>query len=139
MLATCHGRLTKHGHAMKLFFLDNKCSNNFKLAILKTKSKFELVPPYMHIRNMARKAIRTSKNHLHSGLASTDPDFPITEWDYLLRQSEITLNLLHTSRINPWLSLWAYTEGVFDFNKKSRAPPGTNIVIHSNPCQLGLP
>ena len=29
-------RVTKHGYTTKLFFLDNKCSNDLKLAILDT-------------------------------------------------------------------------------------------------------
>ena len=89
----------------------------------------------MHRRNAAERAIRTYKNHLLSGLATCDPEFPITEWDRLLEQCEITLNLLRTSRINPNLSPWAYINGVFDFNKTPLAPPGTKMVFHSKPDQ----
>ena len=80
-------KLTKHGHATKLFILDNECSNDLKLAILNTNSTFELVPPHQHRRNAAERAIRTAKNHLLAGIATCDPDFPITEWDRLLRPS----------------------------------------------------
>ena len=128
-------KLTKHGHATKLFILDNECSNDLKLAILNTNSTFELVPPHQHRRNAAERAIRTAKNHLLAGIATCDPDFPITEWDRLLRQSELTLNLLRTSRINPSLSAWAYVNGVHNFNKVPLAPPGTKIIMHSKPDQ----
>ena len=125
--------MTKHGHAIKLFIFDNECSNDLKLAILNINSSFELVPPRQHHKNAAERAIGTAKNHLLTGLATCDSNFPITEWDILLRQSELTLNLLRTSRINPNLSAWAYVNGVHNFNKFPLAPPGTKIIMHSKP------
>ena len=53
-------KLTTHGHATKLFILDNECSNDLKLALLNTNSTFELVPPHQHRRNAAERAIRTA-------------------------------------------------------------------------------
>ena len=128
-------RLTQHGHAVELFVLDNECSNDLKLAILSTDAEFQLVPPHQHRRNAAERAIRTYKNHLLAGLATCDPDFPVEEWDRLLFQCELTLNLLRTSRVNPHLSAWAYIHGVFDFNKTPLAPPGTKVVFHSKPSK----
>ena len=55
------------------------------------------------------------------------------EWDRLLIQAEITLNLLRNSRVNPHLSSWAYIQKPYDFNKMPMAPPGTKIVAHSKP------
>ena len=106
-----------------------------KLAILSTNSTFESVPPHQHRRNAAERATRTAKNNLIAGLATSDPDFPITDWDRLLRQRELTLNLLRTSRINPNLSAWAYVNGVHNFNKIPLTPPGTKITMHSKPDQ----
>ena len=39
--------------------------------------------------------------HYIAGLASTNPHFSITEWDRLLEQGLITLNLLRNARLNP--------------------------------------
>lgn len=89
----------------------------------------------MHRRNAAEKAIRTMKTHLLSGLATCDKNFPITEWDWLLKQAEITLNLLRNSRINPNLSAWAYINKPYDFNKMPMAPAGTKIIAHSKPTK----
>ena len=75
------------------------------------------------------------KNHLLSGLATCDPHFPIAEWDCLLPQAELTINLLRNSRKNPKLSAWAHLHGTLDFNKTPRLPPGTKILIHSKPAQ----
>ncbi len=48
---------------------------------------------------------------MKSTLAAIDPNFPVREWDRLLPQIEITLNLLRTSRSNPKLSAYAYMNG----------------------------
>ena len=53
----------------------------------------------------------------------------------MLRQSELTLNLLRTSRINPKLSTLAYVNGVYNFNKIPLALPGTKIIMRSKPNQ----
>ena len=68
-------------------------------------------------------------------MATCDPDFPLREWDRLLQQAELTLNLLRNSRINPALSAWAYLFGNFDFNKSPLIPPGTKVILHSKPAQ----
>ena len=94
---------------------------------------YELVPPHQHRRNAAERAIRTFKNHFLAGLATCDPDFPLREWDRLVVQAELTLNLLQNSRVNPLLSSWAYLFGNFNFNKSPLVPPGTKIVMHSKP------
>jgi uncharacterized protein YgfB (UPF0149 family) len=62
---------------------------------------FELVPPDQHRRNAAERAVRTFKNHFLAGLATCDPQFPLREWDRLLPQAELTLNLLRNARLNP--------------------------------------
>ena len=69
--------------------MDNECSVDLKLAIVKNEGTYELVPPNQHRRNAAEKAIRTLKNHLLSGLATCDENFPIQEWDRILPQCEL--------------------------------------------------
>ena len=54
----------------------------------------QLVPPHIHQFNAVEHAICTFKNHLITGLSSTDLDFPLHLWDHLLPQATITLNLL---------------------------------------------
>ena len=85
----------------------------------------------MHQRNAAERAIRTFKNHFLAGLATCDPDFPLQEWDRLILQATITVNLLCSSRVNPKLSAYAYVFGPFDFNRTPLAPPGTKVIIHN--------
>lgn len=87
----------------------------------------------IHRANAAERAICTFKAHFLAGLSSCDPNFPISEWDQLLDQAEMTLNLLRTSRCNPKLSAYAYIHGAHDFNKEPLAPPGTKVIVHQKP------
>jgi hypothetical protein len=88
-------RLAARGVSVDLQILDNKASAAYKHAITFTwQAKFQLVPPDMHCRNHAERAIRTFKAHFLSILAGVDPTFPPYLWDLLLPQAELTLNLL---------------------------------------------
>ena len=132
-----HDRLVTAGVAPKSYIMDNECSADLKTALAKADVKYQLVPPHIHRANKAERAIQTFKNHLKAGLASLDPDFPIHEWDRLLPQCELTLNLLRASRINPKLSAWAYLFGEFDYMKTPLAPPGTKCLVHAKVSQRG--
>ena len=113
----CHARLSKAGLKPKLHRLDNECSRILKEYMTEeAQVDYQIVPPGVHRRNAAERAIRTFKNHLIAGLCSTHPDFPMKLWDRLIPQAEITLNLLRGSRMNPKLSAYAQIHGPFDCN-----------------------
>lgn len=99
----------------------------------KKETTYQLVPPQNHRANAAERAIQTFKTHFKSGLSTVDSNFPIAEWDRLLDQAILTLNLLQSSRINPKLSAYAQLYGQFDFNATPIAPPGTKVIIHKKP------
>ena len=101
-----HKRLKSSGHMVKHYILDNEFSGGLRQTILDADLTFELVPPHQHRRNAAERAVHTFKNHFIAGLATCYPDFPLREWDCLIMQAELTLNLLRTSRVNPKLSAW---------------------------------
>ena len=62
-----------------------------------------------------------------------DPDFSVNEWDRLLNQAFITLNLLRRARVNPKLPANSYLFGNFNFNTTPMASPGTKTIIHIKP------
>ena len=66
-----------------------------------------------------------------------NPNFPLSEWDRLFEQANITLNLLRVARINPKLSAYTYIFGEFNFLATPLAPPGTKIVTHIKPNNRG--
>ena len=77
----CFKKLNNNINKPKLYILDNECSDNLKLAVIKKNAKHELVPPNQHRRNAAEKVICTFKNHFLSGFATYKDDFPIHELD----------------------------------------------------------
>ena len=79
--------------------------------------------------------IQTWKHHFLAVIATLDSNFPIQEWDRLLLQCEITLNLLRSSCRHPNLSAYAATFGNFNFNLTPLAPPGTRVLVHETPEQ----
>ena len=128
-----NSKLTHGGHITKHYIIGNECNAELKKVLTKNELTFELTPPNMHRRNAAERSIRTFKSYFLAGLATCNPNFPIMELDRLLHQSELTLNLLRTSRVNPTLFFYAYLFGNFDFNKTPLAPIGTKLVIHAKP------
>jgi hypothetical protein len=124
-----HGQLAKCGNQPKNFLLDNEVSHDLKKTLKKYHLEYQLVPPHLHRRNTAERAIHTYKNHLLACLATCDPIFPVSEWD----QVGLTLNLLRFSRANPKLSASAYLHGNFDFNKTPLVPMGTKVLVHLKP------
>jgi hypothetical protein len=106
-----------------------------KQAFKKHNVAFQLVPPHLHRTNAAERAIQTWKNNFCSGLATCNPKFPLTKWDLLMPQADITLNLLCSSWRQPKLSAHASLFGNFNFNKTPLAPPETRVVVHVTPNQ----
>ena len=92
--SSLHEKLEANSFAPALHILDKECSEELKKPFRKNNFDFQGVPPHSHRRNAAERAIQTWKNHFCAGLATCDPNFPLTEWDLLLPQAEITLNLL---------------------------------------------
>jgi hypothetical protein len=128
-----YNKLVRAGCRPKLYKLDNECSTILKEFLHHEKLDYQLVPPGIHRRNAAERAIQTLKSHFITGLCSTDPAFPLHLWCKLLPQCLITLNLLRGSRLNPKLSAHAQLHGPFDFNAHPMAPPGTHVVAHTKP------
>ena len=129
--------LKSRGLQPKLQKLDNEASQVLQQYMVEEYIDFQLVPPGLHRRNAAERAIRTFKNHFIAGLCNTAADFPLTLWDQLLPQALMTLNLLRTSRINPRLLAWSQVHGIFDFNRTPLVPPGTRVLVHEKPSLRG--
>ena len=132
-----HNEFKQAGTAPDIWVLDNEVSHDLKTAFKANNTDFQLVPPHSHRRNLAERAIQTWKNHFKAGLASVNPNFPLPEWDRLIPQANITLNLLRTARTNPALSAYAYIYGNFNFAATPLAPPGTKVIVHVDPTIRG--
>jgi hypothetical protein len=127
----------KAGTKLKMHWMDNEASKAVKF-LLETKHgmQYQLVPPHIHRRNAAERAIRTFKDHFIAGLSSVDEHFPMRLWDRLLPQAEITLNLLRNSRTEPTKTAYEAVFGKkFDYNATPMAPPGCKVLVHEKPSQ----
>jgi hypothetical protein len=125
-----HTRLVTAGLRPHLQRLNNECSTALKAFLTSEIIAHQLVPPGLHRRNAAERAIRTLKNHFIAGLCSVDKNFPLHLWDKLLPQAKTTLNLLRGSRIIPKLSAYAQLHDPFDYNRTPMAPPGICVLVH---------
>jgi hypothetical protein len=130
--------LTNRGFKPITHWLDNEASTALKDFNKSEQVDYQLVPPHVHRRNAAERAIRTWKNHLIAGICSTDTAFPLHLWDRVLEQATITLNLLQLARRNTTMLAHQMLNGTFDYNRTPLAPPGTKIVIHEKPNQRRL-
>ena len=92
---------------------------------------YQLVPPNVHRRNIAERAIRTFKAHFLAILEGVDPYFPKYMWDNLLVQTELTIKLLRQATLNPRMSAWEYYNGAFDYSATPLGPLGCKIMIHN--------
>ena len=126
---------TQGGIAPNTYVMDNEISNEFIAALTKNDTLHQLVCPHTHRQNLAERAIHTFKSHLKSGLASVDPNFPLSKWDRLIEQTNLTLNLLRSARSDTKLSAYAYMFGEFNFSATPLAPLGTKSVAHIKPNQ----
>jgi hypothetical protein len=120
------------GLALTLHWMDNGLKD---LLSMQFNLKYQLVPPHIHQRNAAERAIQTFKNHFIAGLCSAAEDFPLRLWDKLLLQAELTINLLWASCVDPTISAFEAINGPFDYNATPLAPPGCKIVVHEKPGQ----
>ncbi len=115
--------------------LDNEAPEELKQAIRENKCKVELTPADQHRWNAAEWAIQTFKGHFISVLAGFADSFPINQWDELLPQTILTLNLLQQPNVAPNISAYAYHHGSFDYNCMPIAPMGCAVQFHIKPSQ----
>ncbi len=125
-------KLTVHKH-----ILDNDCSAAMKRLITDT-CKYELVPPGIHRRNKAEvTTIKAFKQHLISVFAGLDPSFPMSHWDKLIPQVEVTMNLLRQSKANPKISAYEHVHGPYNYNWYPLAPIGCAVQMHNQGSKRG--
>jgi hypothetical protein len=126
-------RLNSAGVFPKLHILDNECSDDMKKTIKSNKMDFQLVPPHDHRRNLAKKAIKTFKDHFVAILCGAYKSFPLHLWDCLLPQAKHTLNMVRPSRMMPTIFVYAYLWKQHSYNTNPFAPLGCKVEAHLVP------
>jgi hypothetical protein len=128
-------KMMAKGFKPKLQTMDKEVSADLKNYFTEKEMSYHLIPPHCHRTNAAETAIRTFKEHFKAGLATVNPEFPAHLWDRVLPQAEITLSLLHSSRLHPQLSAAAHYHVLIDYNKTAFGPSGCHIIAHDKPPQ----
>jgi hypothetical protein len=131
-------QLKRAGITPKKHVLDNKISDNMKNHICDTcKLDMELVPPGCNRCNAAEVAIHNFIAHFLSILAGVADNFPPNLWDWLLPQTEITINLIRQSNATPNILAYAHLSGPFNYSKMSLAPIGCEAQVHEKTDKRG--
>ena len=107
-----HDKLRKRGLTPEIHIMDNEVSEDLKKYIEDSDIQFQLMPPHMHQRNSAERAVRTFKNHFIAALCTVEPILSFYLCDRLLPQVTMTLNMLRISQINPGLSAYDKVDGI---------------------------
>jgi hypothetical protein len=92
-------KVTARGLQPKLMRLENEATQLLKSYLHDKDIAFQLVPTYSHIRNAAKRAIRSLKDDVISGMCSTDKAFPMHLWDRLLPQAKYATNISDKSQV----------------------------------------
>eukprot|EP00804_Cyclotella_cryptica_P022689 CCRYP_012483-RA/>CCRYP_012483-RA protein AED:0.32 eAED:0.32 QI:0/0/0/1/0/0/3/0/684 len=125
--------LRTRGHCPQLHRLDNETSKDVENFITDNNAAFQYTPPDMHRTNIAKRAIRTWKNHFVAIRAGTPNTYRLLNWCKDLEQTDITLNMLRPCTTNPLLSAYEAVEGMFSFDRTPMAPIGTKVMVHIKP------
>ena len=94
---------------------------------------YQPVPPDLHRRNAAERAICTVKAHFLAILAGVAIDFPRHLWDFLMPQTELTLNLLRQSTANTDISAWEAFSSPFNYDATPLGPLVISVIARANP------
>ena len=129
--------LSKRGFKPVYNIIYNGATKAIKTYLEIENIKVQFVTPYDHRVNAAERAIQNFKNHTISGLCICDEAFPSILWCKLIKQSQDTLNMLHTSRVHPKLSAFHVLEVHRNFNRVPFGPPGTRGTIFNPPETRG--
>ena len=99
-----------------------------------TDVEFQLVPPDMHQRNAAERAIWSFKANFLAILAGVASNFSRNLWDLLLLQTEIMLNILRQAASDPAISAWDFfSEKKINYGATPLGPLGINVIVHAKP------
>ena len=97
---------------------------------------YQLAPPGMHRLNSEERDISTFKDHFITVLCAAYPYFLMQNWECLLEQADITLNLLCPSGLNPRLSAYAQMNGEFYLSLNPMESTEKKILVHYKPHNI---
>ncbi len=124
--------LAAKGFKPKLNVMNNQATKHIKNFLTKNKCKVQLVEPHNHRVNAAERAIQTCKDAFIAALATTDSNFPLHLWDWLLLQVQDTLNMMRALRINLAILAYEALNGPYNWNRYPLAPLGCKAFVYED-------
>ena len=106
-----HTRYTQAVVAPNTYIMTNEISTKFIAVLIENGTEYQIFLSHTHRRNLTEWDIQNFNTNFKAVLASVDPNFPLSEWDRLIKQANITLNLLRSARSNPNISAYTYMFG----------------------------
>lgn len=139
-LIRAYDKLIKHftdkGIVNEVIRIDNQTSADLQVYFEQVaKIKYRYVPPGNHRTLHAERDIRTWKNHFIATRAGVDKSFPANQWDSLLDQVDLTLNILRPCGLIPNMSAWEYVCGPYDYKTNPIGPAGAKVLVYENPSE----
>ena len=102
------------------------------------RSACRIASPGDHRNNPPEGAVKHTKAHFKSIRACADPtSFSHKDWDSLPSHTELTLDPLGLSKIDPRASAHTITNGHFDCRRTPTAPAATKVVAHEQTDERG--
>lgn len=110
--------------------MDNETNKELIKTMRDENLTYQIASPGDHRLLPVERAIQTFKNHFISILYGADRSFPANQWDRLLPQALMTLNMVRQSRINPCLSAYQQIWGNFNFSRTPLGIAGCKTIVH---------
>ena len=93
--------------------MGNEAYTEMKCLFKKCITVLQLAPPRSHRSNAIERAICTFNDHFVAGLASVDNNFLTYLWFHMVKQAEITIDLLkNLEQIQVYLSMHKCSENL---------------------------
>ncbi len=83
----CYQKLEQQGIKPKINIMDNEASLAVKTWMLNNNIEYQLTT-VDNQTNVAERCIETANHHIIAGLATTDENFPIQQWNRLIPQAQ---------------------------------------------------
>ena len=78
---TVYEKLEKRGIKPEFHKMDHEASSTVMSWLERKKVDAQKVSPHNHRANIAERMIETTKHHFIAGMAVTDENYPIREWE----------------------------------------------------------
>ena len=122
-----HQIFAKAGSAPETYVLHNETSSDLLEAFKTQKMQCQLATHHKCRKKQVELDIQIFKSHFKSSLPITNLNFPLSEWNSLIPQTNIKLSLLRLARDNTNILAHAWIFVKFNFCATPLVPQGRKV------------